>query len=366
MSSNSALFQPFHCKSLSLPNRVVMAPMTRSKSPNGVPGPEVVEYYRKRAAGGVGLIITEGTTIDRPAASNDIDIPRFHGAESLAGWRRVVEAVHGAGGKIAPQIWHQGMLRKPGSGPNPDAESDGPSGLSASGKLVSEPMSDAALADTIEAFASAAAVAKEIGFDAVELHGAHGYLVDQFFWEKSNRRTDRYGGNLVARTRFAADIARAVRERVGPDFSVILRYSQWKQQDFGARLAQSPEELEQFLTPLVDAGVDIFHCSTRRFWEPEFDGSPMNLAGWTKKLTGRPTITVGSVGLKGPDFVAGMRGEGSAVGELDELEKRLQQGEFDLVAVGRALIANADWANRVRADQLHDLQPFTPNALATL
>lgn len=197
--SSSPLFAPFRHEALSLHNRIVMAPMTRSRSPDGIPTADVAAYYRRRAEGGVGLIITEGTTVHRPGASKDQNIPNFHTEASLAGWRRVVQEVHAAGGKIAPQLWHMGMVRKPGTGPYPDGRSDGPSG-----KQVAEPMTDADIADTIAAFAEAAAQARETGFDAVELHGAHGYLLDQFFWKQSNRRTDDYGGDLARSTRFTS------------------------------------------------------------------------------------------------------------------------------------------------------------------
>ena len=109
---------------------------------------------------------------------------------------------------------------------------------------------------------------------------------------------------MVARTRYACEIIRAVRAAVGPDYPIMLRYSQWKQQDFESKLAPTPEALEAFLAPLTDAGLDAYHCSTRRYWEPEFEGSAMNLAGWTKKITGLATVTVGSVGLN-QDFVTG-------------------------------------------------------------
>jgi 2,4-dienoyl-CoA reductase-like NADH-dependent reductase (Old Yellow Enzyme family) len=158
----------------------------------------------------------------------------------------------------------------------------------------------------------------------------------------------------------------AVRRRVGPDYPIILRFSQWKQQDYSARLAVTPDELAAFLEPLADAGVDIFHCSNRRFWEPEFEGSNLNLAGWTKKITGKPTITVGSVGLKGGDFIHAFRGESAEVGELGELESRLRGGEFDLVAVGRALITDPQWPAKVRDGRFSELAPFTPASLATL
>jgi 2,4-dienoyl-CoA reductase-like NADH-dependent reductase (Old Yellow Enzyme family) len=362
----SPLFEQFTAKSLHLRNRIVMAPMTRWKSPDGTPGEDVAAYYRRRAEGGVGLIITEGTTIDRPGSSDNSAIPNLYSPASVEGWRKVVAAVHAAGGKIAPQLWHQGMVRKPGTGPHPESRSEGPSGLSGSGKKVAEPMSDHDIADTIEAFARAAAVAKEVGFDAVELHGAHGYLVDQFFWEKSNRREGDFGGDLVRRTRFAAEIIGAIRARVGPDFAIIHRFSQWKQQDYTARLVQNPDELEKFLIPLVDAGVDIFHGSTRRFWEPEFPRSDLNLAGWTKRITGKPSITVGSVGLRGADFIESFKGSSAEAGELLELEARLGRGEFDLVAVGRALIVDPEWALKVRDRRFDELSAYSPAALATL
>jgi 2,4-dienoyl-CoA reductase-like NADH-dependent reductase (Old Yellow Enzyme family) len=364
--TQSPLFAPFQLKSLELRNRIVMAPMTRQKSPNETPGEDVTVYYRRRAEGGVGLIITEGTTIDRAGSSNDANIPNLYAPGSIAGWRKVVEAVHSSGAKIAPQIWHQGMVRKAGTGPRPDGKSDGPSGLSGSGKQVAEPMTDADIADTIAAFAKAAKTAQDIGFDAVELHGAHGYLVDQFCWEASNKRSDSYGGDLVRRTRFAADIIRAIRAEVGSGFVVIHRFSQWKQQDYSAKLAQTPDELAAFLGPLTDAGVDMFHASTRRFWEPEFSGADLNLSAWTKKLTGKPTITVGSVGLKGADFIESYKGKGAEIGDLRELEDRLARGEFDLVAVGRALVADPSWPTKVAGGRMADLAPFSPAALAQL
>ena len=131
---------------------------------------------------------------------------------------------------------------------------------------VTEPMSIAQIESVIGAFATAATDAHKLGFDGVEIHGAHGYLVDQFFWEGTNQRDDEWGGSMAARSRFANEIVRAIRAATTPDFTIILRYSQWKQQDYTARLATTPQLLEQFLQPLADAGVDIFHCSTRRYW----------------------------------------------------------------------------------------------------
>ncbi|MCS7461920.1 NADH:flavin oxidoreductase [Paenibacillus doosanensis] len=364
--SVQALFQPFQGGTLSLANRIVMAPMTRGFSPNGVPGPDVAAYYRRRAENEVGLIVTEGTLINHPAAGGSPNLPNFHGEEALAGWARVVEEVHAAGGKIMPQLWHVGTQRKVGDLPNPEAMPIGPSGLDASGAKVAEPMTEQEIAAVVEAFAQGAADAKRLGFDGIELHGAHGYLIDQFFWERTNRRTDRYGGDLIGRARFAVEIIEACRRAVGPDFPIMLRFSQWKTAEYTTRLAESPQELERFLTVLTDAGVDLFHCSTRRFWEPEFAGSELNLAGWTKKLTGKPTVTVGSVGLDG-DFMSYFReGSGAANEQIEGLLDRLERQEFDLVAVGRALLADPAWAVKVKEGRTGELTPFTPEATQAL
>jgi 2,4-dienoyl-CoA reductase-like NADH-dependent reductase (Old Yellow Enzyme family) len=227
-------------------------------------------------------------------------------------------------------------------------------------------MTEADVADTIAAFARAAADAMRLGFDGIELHGAHGYLIDQFFWAGTNQRTDRWGGaGLAERSRFAAEVIAAARRATAPDFPIAIRLSQWKQQDFPARLAFSPAEMEQWLRPLVDAGADVLHCSQRRFWEPEFEGSDLNFAGWAKKLTGLPTITVGSVGLSG-EFVAAFGGEVSQPASLDELLRRLERGDFDLVAVGRALIPDPAWATKVREGRFGDMGTYDRSALATL
>ncbi|MCW2948383.1 MAG: 1,2-oxophytodienoate reductase [Actinoallomurus sp.] len=364
-SAAEPLFRPFSVGGLTVPNRVVMAPMTREFSPDGVPGPDVAEYYARRAAGGVGLIITEGTYVDHPSAGTSARVPFFHGEEALAGWGRVVEAVHAAGGRIAPQLWHVGATRTLGAPPFPDAPPVGPSGLALDGTPFGEAMTSGDVDDVVNAFAEGAAAAERLGFDAVELHGAHGYLIDQFLWSGTNRREDEYGGDLLSRTRFAADIVAAVRKSVSPDFPVIFRFSQWKADSYQARLADDPQELERLLTPLVEAGADILHASTRRYWLPEFEGSTLNLAGWVKKLTGLPTVTVGSVGLDN-EFMNSFKGESAAVTGIDRLLERLQRDEFDLVAVGRSLLADPEWAAKIREGRAGEVVGFQTEMLSSL
>lgn len=362
--TTDTLFRPFTFKGLTLPNRIVMAPMTRAMAPGGIPGQAHADYYRRRAEGEVGLILTEGTVIDRPAARNMAGIPFFHGDDASRGWADVVGAVHSAGGKIGPQIWHTGSTR---SGDwEPEAPVESPSGLVGPDDPRGTVMTEEDVADTVAAFAEAAANAKRLGFDVVELHGAHGYLIDQFFWGETNLRGDAFGGATIReRSRFAAEAVQAVRAAVGPDFPLILRVSQWKQQDYTARLAATPQDMTDWLLPLVEAGVDILHCSQRRFWEPEFPelDPTLNFAGWAKKLTGAATISVGSVGLSS-DFMEAFGGASSAQSPLDDLVARMEREEFDLIAVGRALISDADWARKVREGR--DVQGFDAADLAEL
>ena len=363
-SAQSALFSPVRVGGLELENRVVMAPMTRYGSPGGIPGADVAEYYARRARGGTGLIITEGTVVDHPSVTAPEGVPHFHGA-GLDGWSQVVEAVHRAGGRIMPQLWHTGVYRDAGFVPERSAQV-GPSGLDLEGNQVTEPMSVRDLNEAVEAHATAAAHARRIGFDGIELHGAHGFLLDQFLWSSTNRRSDAYGGSPAARARFVAEVVAACRDRVGPDFPIMFRFSQWKVTDYSARIAETPQELQQLLTPLVDAGVDAFHVSTRRFWEPEFDRSPMSLAAWTRQLTGLPTVAVGSVGLAASDFQDAFAGKAAETASLEQVEAALARGDFDLVALGRTLLSDPQWAAKVRDGRAEELRPFDPASLDSL
>ena len=251
MERQSSFFEPLSIGQLTLRNRFVMAPMTRSFSPGNVPNDKVVAYYQRRAVNQVGLILSEGTCVGHPGSSGYDNVPYFYGEESLAGWQKVIDAVHAAGGKMMPQLWHVGAIRDPEKDKTSDAPAFSPSGLIRPGKQRGIAMSQQDIDDVIEAFSQGAADAKRLGFDGVEIHGAHGYLLDQFFWEGTNKREDQYGGDLVKRTRFVAELIAAVRDRVGPEFPICLRWSQWKQQDYNAKLARTPAELEVILEALV-------------------------------------------------------------------------------------------------------------------
>ncbi|WP_323763977.1 NADH:flavin oxidoreductase [Marinovum sp.] len=360
----SPLFGPVEVAGLSLPNRLVMAPMSRYFCPDGIPRDGVVEYYRRRVEGGIGLILSEATYIDHPSAECYEAVPRFHGA-ALEGWKKVIDAVHAAGGKMMPQLWHVGSFRQPGMGPDPAVPGFGPSentNPTIRGEVPTRAMSERDIEDVITAYARAAGDAKRLGFDGVELHGAHGYLIDEFLWERTNRRRDRWGGDHVARTRFACAVIAAVRAEVGPDFPVSLRWSQWKQQDYRVRLAETPAVLGEILRPIADAGLSILHCSTRRFWEPGFpEADPARtMAGWVTELTGLPTISVGGVGLE----QAGIKS--SAAASVEAIEGPLARGEIDLLAVGRAVLADPDWPHLLRKGRPEAGRGFDKSQLETL
>lgn len=368
LDQREVLFTPLTVRNVTFRNRIAMSPMTRGFCPNGTPGENVVAYYRRRAEGGVGLIVTEGIAVDHPAALGDAglgenNIPVLAGDGPIAGWRAVVDAVHAAGAKIVPQLWHQGAMRKPGTGPHPDVPSVSPSGIwGPLGRMTSidpgsipadprigEPMSDEDIEDAIQAFVRCAENAMKAGFDGIALHGGHGYLIDNFLWKETNQRNDRWGGDRTRRSEFAAEIVRRIRAVIGEDLPIFFRFSQWRQQDFRSTLADSPEELGEVLRPLAEAGVDVFDASVRYYNSPAFKGYPENLAGWAKRLTGKLSMAVGGIGIN-----QGMYDRDKpvqAVVDYAPLLERFGRGEFDLIAVGRAMIGDPNWAEKFRAGQ---------------
>ena len=368
--SVAALFRPLTIGSLSLRNRVVMPPMGVHWAENGVPDANVADYYRKRAEGGAGLIIAEGTFINHPVAGHNPGYLRLDTEATVQGWAKVVGDVHAAGAKIIPELWHCGLVYpsedlRNGTEYDPRRGFVSPSGFITPNDKVAEPMTKKQIEEVIEAFANSAVCALRAGFDGIELHGAHGFLIDQFFWDQLNRRTDEYGGSMRNRARFGAEIIAAVRRAVGPDCPISIRLSQWKMQDFEAKIANNPEQLAQWLEPLVDAGIDFFDCSQRHYWQPEFEGSPLNFAAWVKKITAKPVITVGSVGLNAEmrDSLLEGKTANAQPADIERMVSRLSSGEFDMVAVGRSLIANPEWPKLVASCRSHELADFTPQVL---
>ena len=357
------LFEPYKIKNTLLKNRIAMAPMTRNQSPGGIPTNDVVSYYKRRAEAEVGLIITEGVEVSHKASSAYPNVPRLDSEKARDGWKMVVGGIKEHDGAVIAQLWHCGGFRKLGMAPNPEVPGHTASGLVRPGKRVAHAMSSDDIKETIDAFASDAKYCEEIGFDGVEIHGAHGYLIDNFFWNGTNERKDLYGGSIEKRSQLAANIVKAIRSNVSDNFIVGLRFSQWKQQDYEAKLATSSEELLKVIKQPADAGLDYLHSSMRRFWESEFKGSDENLAFWTKKLTGLPTISVGSVGLDS-DFID--MSAPASPRNIDKAISDISNKKYDMVAVGRALLADHEWVIKMREGRIKDIIPYTKEALYKL
>ncbi|NBC35427.1 12-oxophytodienoate reductase [Novosphingobium sp. FSY-8] len=352
----SVLFTPWAARGVALANRFVMPAMQRGACAAGAPLPALADYYRRRVQGGVGLIIGESCAIDHPSATCQPAAARM-AADTQAAWAHCVAGVRDAGGHLLIQLWHEGALRRAD-----DGGTISPSGLARPGQDNGRAATLAELVELREAYATAARRAQDIGAAGVEVHCAHGYLLDQFLWAGTNRREDGYGGDVMAdRLRFPAEVVAAVRAACGPDFLISLRFSQWKEVDYTARIAPTPDDLALLATTFEVAGVDVFHASTRRFWTPEWEGDPRGLAGWLKAFTRKPVIAVGSAGLD-IDVMATFTGSDEPrprVAEtMAEAERRMAAGEFDLLAVGRALIGDPDFVAKVGEGRDGDVRGF--------
>jgi 2,4-dienoyl-CoA reductase-like NADH-dependent reductase (Old Yellow Enzyme family) len=360
------LFTPFTIKGMTLPNRFVMPAMQRGWSEAGRPTRRMVEYYRERAAGGVSLIIGESAAVDHPASSDQPSASYLFG-DALDGWGECIEAVHQAGGRMFCQLWHEGAVRKPIERGGRVIPSVSPSGIVQKGVENGVAATAKDLEEIREAFVRSALSAKKIGADGIELHCAHGFLLDLFLWAESNVRTDGYGGaDIRHRARFIVELVEAVRKAVGPDFPISLRFSQFKEVDFEARIVDTIEELKILTGLLRKAGVDIFHPSTRRFWLPGMPGSDRTLAGLVKSVTDAAVIAVGSVGLDRDVFANhfGEDAETSGEGGVRQLMDCFNRGDFDLIAVGRAIIGDAQWVQKLREGRYDEMRRFTKEDFA--
>jgi 2,4-dienoyl-CoA reductase-like NADH-dependent reductase (Old Yellow Enzyme family) len=364
--STDILFQPLAFGKGQTRNRLAMAPMTRKRAPGGIPTEAVAAYYRRRANGGIGLIFSEGSFIDHPSAQahsgrSYTDIPKFFGHDALLGWERVVSGVHEVGTLFVPQLWHVGEVRRLGMPEDPTVPGFGPREIIEDGKVVVKAMDPRDCETIAESYARCARSAQEMGCDGIALHGAHGYLLDQFLWPECNARDDALGGPMENRCRLACLVVERIRDSVAPDFPIVFRFSQWKMSDYNARIAATPGELEILLQRLVAAGVDWFDVSTRRFWEPAFGTDPRSLAAWTRALSGKPVIAVGSIGLDQPHHSKLFRDKvniDAQVTELDNLVIAMARGDFEMAAVARAILADPEWAEKVRSGRMAEIRPF--------
>lgn len=362
--ARDALFTPFQIKGVNLKNRFLMPAMQRGQCRDGAPSPELAAYYKRRVEGGVSLVIGESCAVDHPSATAQPIACRMN-AQTLSAWAACVSAVKEAGGEMLLQLWHEGAHRN-----DDDSATLSPSGYAHPRLQRGHAATKEEMSELVDAYIRSARMAQSIGAAGIELHCAHGYLLDQFLWAKTNQREDGYGGvDMAARARFPAELLRAIRQTCGDDFLLSVRFSQWKEADYDARIAETPEALETFLGMMRDAGADLFHASTRRFWEPAWRNSPDTLAGWTRRLGGLPTIAVGSVGLD-RDVMQSFEDEQEATtttaASLTRLRQGLDEGQFDLVAVGRSLIGDPDWVSKVQAGRLDDVRAFRKSDVQSL
>ena len=307
-----------------------MSPVQRFFAMDGVPTVDMLRYYYRRAAEGIGLVVTEPVAVPDPLAAVDSGMALFYGGAALRAWRRICRLVHTTPCRIAPLLSHAGMLRQGGD----TALSIGPSGRPlVPGTRGGVSMTPDMIAMVVQAYGKAAAAARALGFDAVVVNGADSHLIEQFLRGETNQRRDEYGGDICARVRFACRVLHAVRKAVGREFPILFRFAQYSPLSGNLPLVGTPAELNALVAPLCDAGVDIFCCADKQASVPAFGGSQLNLAGWTRLLTGRPTITEGAVGLPGV--------------EIHPLVQRMRAHEYDLISVGRALLADAEWGGAI-------------------
>lgn len=327
---DSPLFAPFRLGPLTLPNRIVMAPMTRNRAGEGnVPTPLNAEYYRQRAS--AGLIVTEGSQVS-PQGTGYPGTPGIHTDAQVEGWRRVTDAVHQAGGRIFLQLWHVGRISHPSLQPD-GALPIAPSAMAPRGEAFTpsgpQPFVTPRALETDEIpavvaqFADGARRALAAGFDGVEIHGANGYLIDQFLRDGTNRRTDRYGGSVANRARFLLEVAEAVAGVFGPE-RVGVRLSPWN--DFNDMRDSDPRATFRYAArALAPLGLAYLHVV-----EP-VGGLPAGEAPLAPEL---------KAAFGGPLMINGGYTRALA-------EEALGRGEADLVSFGAWFLANPDLPARL-------------------
>jgi 2,4-dienoyl-CoA reductase-like NADH-dependent reductase (Old Yellow Enzyme family) len=335
------ILSPFQISALDLPNRCVVAPMTRiSADADGVPTAQMAEHYSAFARGGFGLIITEGTHPDTKQSQGYRDQPGIATPEQVAGWRKVVDAVHAAGGRILLQIMHAGALVQDNRYTD---ETIAPSAVQPDGIMAARYYGDGPfrmpramtreeISEVVASFGTAAANAMAAGFDGVEIHGANGYLPVQFLTPQTNTRTDDYGGSLENRLRFHREIMAAVVDGVDGKGVAGMRLSQSRSSDFGHKWAGGLDDARAIFTAMEADGADFLHISTHQGLDREF-GSDHTLAGLARRMTKLPVIACGK--LENPETAEGL----------------LAEGEADLVAIARGAIGDPSWPQKLASGE---------------
>lgn len=340
------LFSEFKINQLTIPNRLAVAPMTRvSGCHSGAVGPLMQDYYQGFAKGGFGLIITEGLYTDQNYSQGYLNQPGISSQEHASGWVDLVQGVQRAGAKIIAQLMHAGALSQFNRF---FSETAGPSSIRPVGEQMpfyngSGPYSvprEMTLKDidtAIEGFANSATLAKSAGFDGVEIHGANGYLLDQFLTFHTNSRSDGYGGPLKNRLKIFREVMAAVRAAVGSDFVVGVRISQKKVNDATFCWPECDAAAELIFVTLQQMGADYIHTAEPDLSAPAFPGGN-SLAALAKKYSGLAVIANG--GLVEPELA----------------RHSIMGGSADMIALGKIALANQDWPERVKNN--HTISPF--------
>lgn len=339
----TGLFTPWKQNKLDLANRLAVAPMTRiSASEQGVPSDMMLKYYERFPRGGFGLVITEGIYPDELYSQGYLFQPGLANFEQAKGWRRITDAVHAAGGKIYAQLMHAGALVQ---GNRFRPERVAPSAVTPKGLQLTfyrgegpyqtpRAMTEADIAEAIRGFANAAALAVDVaGFDGIEIHGANGYLLDQFLTDYTNHRSDGWGGSIEKRVRMGVEVAHAVRRSVGDDVPVGIRISQGKVNDFTHKWAEAEEGAAVVFRALAQAELDYIHVTEYEAWRPAFGE------------TGPSLVSLARENAPGLAIIGN--------GSLDDPRRALQvlENGADLIALGRGALANPDWPKLVADGQ---------------
>ncbi|PWL16345.1 NADH:flavin oxidoreductase [Falsochrobactrum shanghaiense] len=357
MSTNaSAFFTQTDINTLTLHNRLAVAPMTRvSAAKDGTATAAMQRYYERFAMGGFGLLITEGLYTDQAFSQGYHHQPGVSDEAQARSWKPVVDAVHEHDARIFAQIMHSGALSYANRFRNGTV---GPSAVKPKGKqselyygegefVIPRAMTEEEIADAIAGFAIAAERAVSIaGFDGIELHGANGYLIDQFLTDYTNSRTDRWGGSTQRRTEFLIAVFKAVREKIGDAVPLGARISQAKVNDFVHKWQGRDADAEIIFGSLADAGADFIHVTEFEAWQPAFDGGRESLAALARRFAPGAAI-IANGGLH----------------DLARAAQMIDQG-VDVIAIGRGALANPDLPRRAAAAR--ELAVFDSGILAPI
>lgn len=340
-TTHPELFSSFKLNNVELSNRLVLAPMTRtSASENGLATERMAQYYSRFARGGFGLLVSEGIYPDEAFSQGYPGQPGLANAAQASAWRKVTEAVHASGAKIFAQLMHAGAISQ---GNIYKDNAIGPSAVQPKGtKLdiyggegafsIPQAATKEDIQQIIQAFADAAVRAREAGFDGVEIHGANGYILDQFLTDYMNQRTDEYGGSTENRVRLLVEVSQAIRKAVGDEFVVGIRISQGKVNDYDHKWANGERDAEVIFSSLGKAGLDYIHTTEYDAHMPAF-GEGLSLAELAKKYGKLPVIANGN--LDHPEAA----------------ERMITSQQADLIALGKGALANRDWPKRVAANE---------------